>query len=70
MNCIHCQGLLQRSLSPLHIDRNSIHVTFDNVPSWVCDQCGEAMFDEKEVETIQDLITLLEDKGQALQQSA
>ena len=70
MNCIHCQGMLKRSQSPLHIDRNSIHVTLDNVPAWVCEQCGEAMFDEKEVETIQDLIKLLEDKSQALQQSA
>jgi len=57
--------MLKRSQSPLHIDRNSIHVTLDNVPAWVCEQCGEAMFDEKEVETIQDLIKLLEDKSQA-----
>jgi len=42
----------------------------DNVPAWVCEQCGEAMFDEKEVETIQDLVKLLEDKSQALQRSA
>ena len=70
MTCIHCQGMLKRSQSPLHIDRNSIHVTLDKVPAWVCEQCGEAMFDEKEVETIQDLIKLLEDKSQALQRSA
>ena len=70
MNCIHCQGVLKRSQSPLHIDRNSIHVTLDKVPAWVCEQCGEAMFDEKEVETIQDLVKLLEDKSQALQRSA
>ncbi len=70
MNCIHCQGMLKRSQSPLHIDRNSIHLTLDRVPAWVCEQCGEAMFDEKEVESIQDLIKLLEDKSQALQRSA
>ena len=70
MNCIHCQGLLKRSESPLHIDRDSIHVTLDKVPAWVCEQCGEAMFDEKEVESIQDLVKLLEDKSQAFQRSA
>ena len=69
MTCIHRQGILKRSQSPLHIDRNGIQVTLDNVPAWVCEQCGEAMFDEKEVETIQDLIKLLEDKSQALQRS-
>ena len=70
MNCIHCQGILKRSHSPLHIDRNSVHVTLDHVPAWVCEQCGEAMFDEKEVESIQDLIKVVEDKSQGLQRSA
>ena len=70
MNCIHCQGILNRGQAPLHIDRNSIHVTLDNVPAWVCEQCGEPMFDEQEVETIQELVKLLEDKSQAFQQSA
>jgi hypothetical protein len=34
--------------------------------SWVCEQCGEVYFEEKEVDAIQDLIKSLEQKAQAL----
>ena len=38
----------------------------DAVPAWVCKQCGEAYFEEKEVDTIQDLVGALEQKAQEL----
>ena len=38
----------------------------DAVPAWVCEQCGEAYFDEKEVDVIQDLVASLEQKAKAL----
>jgi hypothetical protein len=36
------------------------------VPAWVCEQCGEAYFEEKEVDAIQDLVLSLETKVDAL----
>ena len=39
----------------------------DSVFAWVCEQCGEVYFEEKEVDAIQDLIKSLEQKAQALE---
>ncbi|MDE3001182.1 MAG: YgiT-type zinc finger protein [Gemmatimonadota bacterium] len=60
MNCIHCRGKMQRSITPFHVDRNGYHLVLDTVPAWVCDQCGEAYFEEREVTAIQAAITGLE----------
>ena len=66
MKCIHCQGNMERSTSPVHIDRKGCHLTLDNVPAWVCNQCGEVYFEENEVDSIQDLIKSIEKKTEAL----
>lgn len=66
MKCIHCQSTMKRATAPLHIDRNRCHLTLDDVPAWVCEQCGEAYFEEKEVEAIQGLIRSVENKARAL----
>jgi len=42
----------------------------DSVPAWVCDQCGETYFEEKEADAIQDLIRSVEQKARALAVSA
>lgn len=70
MKCIHCEAIMKRGTAPLHIDRKSCHVTFDNVPAWVCQQCGEVYFEEQEVDTIQDLIRTVEKKAHKLTLSA
>ena len=66
MECMHCKGQMDKGLVPLHIDRKGCHVTIDQVPAWVCSQCGEHLFDEKEVEGIQDLIGTIEQKSTSL----
>ena len=66
MKCIHCQGQMRRATTPFHIDRKGCHLMLDAVPAWVCEQCGEAYFEEKEVETIQDLVRSIEAKAEAL----
>jgi len=45
-----------RSTAPFQIDRNGYHLTLDAVPAWVCSQCGEAYFEQKQVEEIQEMI--------------
>jgi YgiT-type zinc finger domain-containing protein len=42
--------------APFHVDRSGCHVVLDAVPAWICGQCGEAYFAEREVDAIQDLI--------------
>lgn len=49
MKCIHCQGTPKRGKAPIHIDRDDCHITIDSVPAWVCEQCGEPLFEEREV---------------------
>ena len=66
MKCIHCQGEVREGSAPLHLDREGCHITLDAVPAWVCEQCGEAYFEEKEVEAIQDLIRSVEEKAKGL----
>ena len=40
------------------------------VPAWVCGQCGEAYFEEKEVDAVQDLIKLIDQKAEELVMTA
>ena len=66
MNCIHCHGQMKRSKAPFHVDRNGYHLVFDTVPAWVCGQCGEAYFEEREVAAIQGAIKGLDQQAQQL----
>jgi YgiT-type zinc finger domain-containing protein len=61
---------MKRGTAPIHIDRNGCHVTIDSVPAWVCQQCGEPLFDEKQVAAIQDIVKSVEDQCRILQRSA
>jgi len=70
MKCIQCQGEMRRGTTPFHIDRKGCHLMLDSVPAWVCDQCGETYFEEKEADAIQDLIRSIEQKTRALAVSA
>ena len=49
MNCIHCPGRMRRSKAPFRADGKGHHLMFDTVPAWVCDECGEAYFEEREI---------------------
>jgi YgiT-type zinc finger domain-containing protein len=62
MKCIHCAGAMKRGSAPFHVDRKTCHLLFDTVPAWVCGQCGEAYFEEKEVDAIQDIVRSIEEK--------
>ncbi len=66
MKCLHCRGNMQRKTAPFHIDRKGYHLTLDAIPAWICTQCGEPYFDEAEVQAIQDLIRVVEDRTGAL----
>ena len=66
MNCIHCRGRMVKASAPFRIDRKGLRLTLDSVPAWVCQQCGEPYFAEKEAESIQDLLRTLDEKMRAL----
>jgi len=37
-------------------NRKGYHLIIDDVPAWVCEQCGEPLFDEETVDAIQEVL--------------
>ena len=70
MKCMHCQGTMSCGTAPFHIDRNGYHLSFDAVPAWVCGQCGEPYFEEREVESIQKLLVQVDEQMSRLAPAA
>lgn len=56
MECPVCQGTLKRSRVSHTVTRKGYHLILDDVPAWVCEQCGEPLFDEDTVNAIQDML--------------
>jgi YgiT-type zinc finger domain-containing protein len=70
MNCMSCRGKMERGHAPFHIDRKDYHLILDKVPAWVCGQCGDAYFEESEVEAIQEMISALDQGTEKIALSA
>jgi len=68
--CTHCQGKMKRGTAPFHIDRKGYHLVLDEIPAWVCSQCGEAYFGEAEVDSIQSVIRVVDQQVEKLAVSA
>lgn len=66
MKCFYCQGRMQRGFTTFHASRKGYHLTLDRVPAWVCDQCGEAMFDEEQTAALQEMLEALDRKADNL----
>ena len=53
MDCLHCKSKMKKGNAPFSVDRNGYQISWDSIPAWVCTQCGEAFFEENEVNHIQ-----------------
>jgi YgiT-type zinc finger domain-containing protein len=51
---------MKRGTVPFSIDRNGYHISWDAIPAWVCEQCGESLIETQEVNTIQDTLAVLD----------
>ncbi len=60
MECLHCKAKMHRETAPFSIDRNGYHISWDAIPAWVCEQCGESLFKTPEVDTIQSALAVLD----------
>jgi YgiT-type zinc finger domain-containing protein len=56
MECLFCKGKLVRQRVSHAATRRGYHLIIDDVPAWVCEQCGESLFDEETVDVIQDVL--------------
>ena len=56
MQCAYCKGTLTRKKVSYTATRKGYHLIIDDVPAWVCQQCGEPLFEEQAVETVQGIL--------------
>jgi len=64
MKCLLCKGQMERTTVSYTVDRKGYHLFIKEIPAYVCSQCGEKYFDDKEAKAIQDMIKALEEKLQ------
>lgn len=62
MKCLMCKGEMEKSAVSYTIDRKGYHLYIEKIPAYVCSQCGERYFEEKETVAIQSMIKALEEK--------
>ena len=60
MECPCCKGHLKPGHATYTATRLGYHWLLDDLPAWVCQQCGESVFEEKAVEEIQRLLMMLD----------
>lgn len=70
MKCIYCQAEMKKGTVPFHIDRKGVHVSLDEIPAWVCPQCGETYFEEEEVNSMQALVKAVEEQAHSFDKTA
>ena len=51
---------MKKGTAPFSIDRNGYHISWDAIPAWVCEQCGESLLETQEVDTIQVALAILD----------
>jgi len=57
---------MNRGHAPFSLNRSGYYVSWDAVPAWICDQCGEVLFEATEVDVIQEALTVLDQKTEVL----
>lgn len=62
MKCLYCSGEMEKSNISYSIDKKGYHIYLEKIPAYVCSQCGEKYFEEKEVDAIQNMIKSFESK--------
>ena len=62
MECLYCKGELVREMVSYSVNRKGYHLIIDDVPAWVCKQCGEPLFDEETVDAIQEMLREIDNR--------
>lgn len=66
MECLHCKGKMKKGLAPFSTNRNGYHIAWDAIPAWVCTQCGEAYFEAKQIDHIQNALSQVDQETDLL----
>ena len=70
MKCFHCQAELQRGRATFTDSRKGYVIVLQDLPAWLCPQCGEPLFEEPAVEGIQAVLRTLDEQVEKLHQAA
>lgn len=70
MKCFPCQAELRRGTATFTDSRNGYVLVLQDVPAWVCPQCGEPLFEAAAVEGIQEVLQTLDERVRKLRQAA
>lgn len=66
MQCLHCQSELKRGKATFTDSRNGYVIVLQDIPAWVCTQCGEPLFDSDAVSGIQDVLQAVDERVEKL----
>ena len=66
MECPNCSGLLEAGKASYVVTRNGYHLIIDQVPAFICAQCGEPLFTEDAVRLVQTMIKALDAQREKL----
>ena len=61
MECSNCRSDLEPGRTTYTATRHGYHLRLDDIPAWICQQCGEPIFEERVVEAIQHLLMRLDE---------
>ena len=53
---------MEKSTVSYTVDRKGYHLFIEKIPAYVCAQCGERYFEEREVDAIQNMLKVFEKK--------
>lgn len=67
MECLYCKGEMNKNKTTYSVNRKGYHLLIEDVPAFVCPQCGEPYFGEEEVDAIQHLIQDMDERTLAIQ---
>ena len=57
---------MRRATAPFYVARKGYHLALNDVQAWVCGQCGEPCFEERQVAGIQGVIRALDEHTRQL----
>lgn len=66
MECIYCRGKMVKGMTSYVVNRKGYHLVLDNVPAYICTQCGEPFFESKGVVLVQDMIRDIDSRAEEL----
>lgn len=57
MSCFMCKGQLEKKETTFMVEIDGRMVIVENVPSYVCRQCGETSYDNEVTKRLEEIVT-------------